>query len=713
MIDVDQTDTDHYPVKIEPNELHPELVSICGFNPWLQHDSSGRVHMTSSHLGQMLVVDGATERKQQTGIEREYGKYTFNVKMPVDGEIIDIIERYRSTLGQDSISENPQTIVVYEDINTKELGIINLVRYCSNHQYFGFQYMTKSGCEKIHIGAMIPKDTVFLDSPNITDDGGYKYGIELNMALMTHPAASEDGVLICRDVLPKLSFKTYENRVVEWGNKKFALNLYGDVNNYKSFPDIGERIRDDGILMALRGYEPDILSPIDQSIKDTMDVDLLFDNTVYAGGPGGRIVDIKIHHDLAKTNCADVHMDKQAQKYDYARRQFYQKIVTLWRKFHKERGESLQITPEFQRLIVEALSVTSEGGNQKVSKLYRKAPLDDYRVEFVIEYDIKPGIGFKLTDIHGGKGVICQIASPEEMPVDSEGNRADIVMDPNSTVSRMNLGRVYEMYINAASRDTHKMICRNLDIAPFTKSTKAFNLLNKRSAEDIKNAFELLLGYYKIVSPKMFHWCQTGAIEETPVEYLSTVIEKGIYLYLPTDNPPESMDMVKQIESGIYKPVYGPVTYVGNSGQRVITKNSVRVSSMYFILLEKIGDDWAAVSSCKLSHFGVLSQLTKSDKFSKPSRNQAVRGAGEAEVRIFSSYVGEKFTAEMMDRNNSPKTHKHMVKNIISAQHPTNIDNLVDRSVIPYGGSKPLALVTHLATVGGWSFKYKPYKPNW
>lgn len=714
--DFNTVETDHYPVKVEPNELHAELVNINAFNPWLQHDSSGRVYMTSAHLGQMLVIKGANQRKQQTGIEREYGKYTFNVKMPVDGEVIEIIERYKTTLGKDSINDNPQTIVVYEDIKTKEIGIVNLVKFCSNHQYFGFEYKVKKGIEKLHVGALISKDTVFLDSPNIDDDGGYKYGIELNMALMTHPAASEDGILICEDVLPKLAFKTYENRVVEWGNKKFALNLYGDENNYKPFPDIGDTIRDDNILMALRGYEPDILSPIDQSVKDTMVVDENFDNTIYAGGPGGVVVDIKIHHDIARTNCADVHMDNQSQKYDNARRQFYQKIVNVWKRFYKERGEGLQITPEFQRLVVEALSVTNEGGSQKVSKLYRKAPLDDYRVEFTIEYNIVPGIGFKLTDLHGGKGVICQIGKSEEMPMDSQGNRADIVMDPNSTVSRMNLGRVYEMYVNSASRDTHKLICNMLGIDPGTKNKTAVKILNEnRTAETFTNVWNILLGYYKIVSPKMYDWLSVDKTVYNPVniEYMATIIEKGIYLYLPSDNQPESPVIVKQIQNSIYCPLYGPVTYRGNSGNVVTTKSSVRVASMYFVLLEKTGDDWAAVSTCKLSLFGVLSQLTKSDKFSKPSRCQPVRGSGEAEVRIFSSYADYRYTAETMDRNNSPKTHKYMVKGLISADVPTNIFNLVDRNIVPFGGSKPLNLVTHLATVGGWEFKYKDFKPNW
>jgi hypothetical protein len=383
--------------KQEPNDLHIDLTSICSFNPFLRHNSSGRTQMMSSHLGQMLVINGATERKIQTGSEREYGKYTFNVKMPVDGEIIEIIQRYPMSIGQNNIVDNPQTILIYEDVETKQIGMISLTNYCTNHQYFGFEYKTKEGYAKIAIGAFIAKDTVFLDSPNITDDGGYKYGIELNMALMSHPATSEDGILICEDVLPKLKFKTYENRVVEWGNKKFALNLYGDETNYKPFPDIGDYIREDGILMALRSYDPEILAAVEQSIKDTMQVDLNFDTTIYANGPGGKVIDIKIHHDIAKANYADVHMDKQAQKYDTARRHFYTRIVDMWKKFNKLRGEQLQITPELHRLVVEAISVTNEGGSQRINKLYRKNPLDDYRVEFTIEYEITPDIGFKLT----------------------------------------------------------------------------------------------------------------------------------------------------------------------------------------------------------------------------------------------------------------------------------------------------------------------------
>lgn len=694
----------------QPNQLHGALLGGNALNPYHQHTSSNRGAMFTNHLGQRLVLNGSTERRIQTGYEREYAKYTFSVTMPCNGMVLDIIERYRKTLGKDSIEENPQTILVYEDIDTKEIGIVTLVAYCSNHQYFGFRYKTGEGYRHIRLGATIPKDTVFLNSPSVTPEGGYKYGIQANCAYMTHPATSEDGILISRDFLPKLGFNTYETRVVEWGSKKFALNLYGDENNYKPFPDIGERIREDGVLMALRSYDPIELAIVEQSVKDTMRVDYTFDTTTYVNGPGGKVVDIRIHHDINNYNCAEVHMDGQAQRYDAARRQFYKRIVELWKKLYKMRGEALQITPEFSRLVVEAQSVVNEGIGQRVSKIYRQEPLDDYRVEFVIEYDIIPGIGFKLTDCFGGKGVACQIAEPHEMPVDEEGNRADIVMDPNSTISRLIPARLYEQYVNASSRDTHKRLCAMLGLQTGTPEDYAYTTISARPQHEVEVAWNYLMGFYKITTPNVSEWFAKGIVRTDKISYLSEIVEKGITLYVPPDNPPETQDIVMQLEQH-YRPVYGPVSYVGNSGRRVTTKKNVRIGSMYFMLLEKIGDDWSAVSSGKLQHFGVLSQLTKNDKYAKPARNQAVRGDGEAEVRIGVSYVGPEFVAERIDRNNNPSTHKLMNKNLLAASQPTNIDNLVDRRAHPYGGAKPIQLVRHLAEVSGFTFQYKPYKP--
>jgi len=709
------------------NQLFREFQGVNGLNPWRQHNSSSREQMFSSHISQTLVVNGATERRCQTGVEREFGKYTFKVRMPCDGEIIKIIPRYRPKIGADSIKMNPQTLVIYENAITKEVGIFNLVKYCSYHQYFGFEYKEQDGIRNIRPGAAIAEGTVFLDSPSITPNGGYKYGVQCNMAFMTHPAVSEDGVIISRDVLRRFAFKTYEQRTVEWGSKRFALNLYGDENNFKPFPDIGDRVRYDGILMCLRSYDKG-LAVVEQSVSALMEPDFVFDKITYAAGAGGRIVDIRVQHD-SQNSAPDAvaGMETQVEKYDLARREFYKEILEEYNRLKSDRRENLRITPEFHRMVVEALSVV-DSDQHRIIKLYRQAQLDDWRVEFTIEYDIEPITGFKLSDCHGGKGVIVHVAEPDEMPVDENGNRADIVMDPNSTISRMNIGRLYEQYINAASRDV--VIKIKNDIHPwFFGATTAkhkttmdsyseheiktvLSTLELTQPDSIDRAWKYLLGYYNIVSPKMHVWFTDGEYKGRRIDHLASVIKDGIYLYMPPENEPESEEIIKQLEM-FYKPVYGPVSYIGNSGKRVITKNNVRIGGVYMILLEKTGDDWTAVSSGKLQHFGVLSQVTNTDKHSHPSRQQAIRALGESEVRIYAAYAGAKVTADILDRNNNPAAHKQILYSILGADKPTAIQSAVDRKILPLGGARPLSLVKHISECSGLSFIYRDYKPNW
>ncbi len=701
---------------LPPNELSAKWLGACGLNSFHIYDSSARLQMLSQHLGQMLVLDGSTPRQIQTGMEREYGKYTYRIEMPCDGLILDIIRRYQYVDGPDPIRLNPQTIVIYENVHTKEIGMIDLVEFCSNHQYFGFRYKDRPGLDEIKTGAYVKAGTVLRDSPSITDEGDYKFGVQANVAFMTHPACSEDGFAVSDAFLPKLGFRTFETRTVEWGRQKFALNLYGDDKNYKPFPDIGDVIRPDGLLMALRDYGPPELAVVEQSVNATQRVDFTFDSTFYANGAGGRIVDVRVHHDKADENCAVTHMDGQVQKYDRARRVFYQRLNSLYLSLTAKRGGvPPQITPQLQQLLVQAQSVISEGKRRVVTKQYRKARLDTYRVEFTIEYSTVPNMGAKITDLHGGKGVKCQIIPAAHMPVDEHGNRADVMMDPNATINRANPGRVYEQYYNAAARDAFKSMCVKLgNVSATASETQAFNHLQKLPPEQLQEGFDYLMNFYRIVAPQMARWFEEGQIQASPLEYLAQVVGiHNIGLHVPTDHENSAKEVCDVLEdTPAYRPLYGPVTYIGNSGVQVTTVKPVRIAPLYIVLLEKVGDDWSAVSSGKLQLFGVLGQLTKSDKNSRPYRPQPTRVTGEGEVRLITSNCGEVIAAELMDRNNNPASHKAMVTGILSAPNPSNIDNLVDRSQIPYGGSKPLQFFKHLIETSGFVLRYQPHNPN-
>lgn len=294
------------------------------------------------------------------------------------------------------------------------------------------------------------------------------------------------------------------------------------------------------------------------------------------------------------------------------------------------------------------------------------------------------------------------------MPIDAAGNRAEIVMDAGSTISRMNLGRLYEHYIGGVARDVTVNVLKMLNISPMPlqKALRELTIVEKTQPTVIQQTYSYLMQFYSCVSPRQCQFYSELSPAEK-LEHLASIVYDGIYLYYPTDNEIDTPDVVKRLEE-LFKPVYGPVTYTGYSGKQVTTEYPVRVAPLYIMLLEKIADDWSSISSGKLQHFGILSPMTRSEKYAYPYRNTPVKTLGETECRIIAGYCGREAVAEMLDRNNSPTTHKHIVWSILKASQPGNIQSAIDRSLVPLGSNKPNQLVSHIGMCAGWKTVYEP-----
>lgn len=83
------------------------------------------------------------------------------------------------------------------------------------------------------------------------------------------------------------------------------LNLYGDAENYKPLPAIGDKIRADGIVIGMRDFGTDHI-PVECELTALTDINYVFDTLSF--GPAGEVVavtevDIAIKPDAVEVSC--------------------------------------------------------------------------------------------------------------------------------------------------------------------------------------------------------------------------------------------------------------------------------------------------------------------------------------------------------------------------------------------------------------------------
>lgn len=295
----------------------------------------------------------------------------------------------------------------------------------------------------------------------------------------------------------------------------------------------------------------------------------------------------------------------------------------------------------------------------------------------------------------------------EDMPVDDFGNKADLIIDPFASISRSIIGRVYEPKVNACFRDLAKRIRHTLNITAPTVSKEILKALNVDGK--VIKLFDDIIHFYKIVSPEQHSWF-VNATDDNKFEELALILSGSRVIYFPSDNQIKFVDMVELLNTYFPNEI-SPVTFRGNSGKIRRTKENILISSVYFMALDKPGEDWAAVNSARLQHYGVLAQINDANKFASPIRLQPPRVFGETEFRNIVANTSKYVAAELMDRNNNRETMEEVVYQQLNSK-TSKIDKLVDRTKIPFDQARPIQIVTHEAGCYGYTFEYEPYKPK-
>lgn len=675
------------------NEIERRYIGPSAVDSFVMHNSSPRISMANKQLTQTVVVSKPDINRIRSGMEEEYGKYTINTQMPEDGivraVIVKSMQSHTSTASTDTLA---LVEVMGIDPDTGEispmLDVVEIKPYHSIHRNWGYLMKPGEAMHKLYEGASIRKGEVFMDSPNKTPEG-YRQGVELNVALVSREEGIEDGFGIRRGVLDKMSTRGVMTRQAIFGNGKFPLNIYGDENVYKSFPSVGEYIRDDGLIFASRNFDP-ILAPTQLNPESLRTPDKLFDSPVY-GKPGARVIDVKVYKGDVTRSQLPNGVTEQLEAVHHETKDFYSRLYSEWNKITKQNPE-LRSSGRLLSLLQDAVFYMGkfrERFRERLDYAMRSTPISEWYVEVTYEYEAKLNLGSKLTDQAGGKGVITAIIEDEDMYVDANGDIVDVIIDDKSTIKRMNLSRLFRQAANAAGRKYQLDLIKRLGDNPQPK--------------DYLAEWPALRQFHLDIMPDMVPFMDsTLDTDLDKVKFVRGYANEGHFFYRPVESSQSAVEMLRNIRD-LYPPAIGPLTYKKN-GVTYQTKTPIMTGTMYFYVLEQLAERWAAVASPKFHHYGVPARLSKSDRHSNAGHRNPTRTCGESEMRNYAAIGAGPAMVELHDQSNNPLTQRQVVRNIQLSERPELLKIAVDRNENPLGYARPQGNVNHILYCMGITF---------
>ncbi len=679
-----------------------------------QGSSGARVQMQGTHYAQATQIAHPQLRNIFAGPERDYANYMFNVVVEHNCTVIRVVKRYaKPGAGEQRALETLVFVERQQEPGSRQerKPIVDLIRiptFVQNHQTFAVELELTQIGSRLGAKKYLKKGTVLAQTKSVIDDE-YCVGLHANTLLVSHPMVIEDSCLISQSLADRMMSYGYKTYRMTIGEKDFPLLLYKDrKGNPSLFPEVGEKVREDGILFAKREYDP-LLAAIEMSETALTEPCGHFDDCTFVN-PDAEVIDVKVHRDDIRPRRRDpetgenlpcekmstpVGMQEICDTYADAYSNFQGHIRSLYKyvkdDYRRKGYRDISYTPDAKQAIMYSIADNPREVNNNLSrytKQFGQIKNDDYMIEITVKFPIPLSVSGKITDTMGGKGIVGEIVPDHLMPVDEFGNRVDLMMSENAMLRRTNFNRGFENYVNAARRDAQ------IRIVEMYEDGKT------------EEAFDYLLRFTGAVNPEWSY-----AIEEAHSDKVSRIDlldamatgEETLRLWVPSDNKYPMDQIIRNVKND-FPPRKSKLKVTMPDGSIEYTKTEFSVGELYMIRLDKWGGEFSAVAAGRFQAFGTIAKQHSSDKHRRPVRENPIKHIGESEVRHQQAYIGGDVCADAHDRSNNPAVADNVIMSILSAEVPSNIEHAVDRKKHPLGHNRVMEINRHVMRCDGIGF---------
>lgn len=659
--------------------VRPEVIGFEGLlNPVLAYVSSPRGGMMASQIGQAVVLDHADIPALASGFEAMIGRYTFGrTVFPEQVIVRSVIPKFRSALMTGG--SNPSQVVIYTGCSSNTIGYFQLDQYTRGEDGFGYKNVWENQTLRKK-DAYIPKgEVVFSRAPN-QDGSVFKYGINANIVFMTHPAVTQDAIIISKSFQKKLKHTAIYSTVIELSAEQLPLNLYGDDITYKVIPDINEEVGEGGILMACRKIsgDPTFLHDLDDAnLTPNMH------DVVFRAPKGATVVDVTVHIGQGfRGSSVNPEVYRQLKEYHDQQTAFYQSIVETYFEFKAAGFEAdvkfaelveysigmLCIENTFQKVKLQgparkelAQLFMSKSHKAAITPMNKKESIDFMRIEVVYAHTMYPSKGYKLTGRQGNKGVISDVWDDERMPINSYGVRADGIACPKGAFNRMNIGQCHEQFLTGAAEVVRKRISE-------------YNMNDDA-------AYKYVLGFVSIVWPEFAVWLdEQFTTDHLKSLFIQDIKDNGLPLVMFPMLKINMHDVVLKLaeQYDIKKtPIKYVQTFPNGSADAVNTETEFMIGKVYFMLLCKNPEfqEYGA-SLGYVSQFQLPVKPTPYHKQQDVLKKTVIR-FGEDETALLIMSTGAVNTVRLMGiAAGCSEATEELANALMTVEHPTQFRKL-------------------------------------
>lgn len=647
-----------------------------GMNTNRVTNSSARLYMLGKNQGKAAVIWGSTNRKYSSGDEQEYARTARKVETLSDVEVEEVLF-VKDILNDKVPSMWGNYYVIVKDLETGFYDVIEMPKFNAQNMDLGFEYhYDKDLMRQVTKGAKFRKGTVFATSSRITESNEWCPGVETKVAAMSHSNTEEDAVYIFEHYARKIGVTFKRTHDFQWNEDEYVmLNLYGTINEHQGFPLSGEKVRADGIVMGFRRKDTDS-AMVGLTKSALMTPDPIYDVLFYSS-PNCVVADIKVETERYKNLSNNKRAEKRSQphtllleKLEEEQNSFANSIVTWYRSKQRQYiDKKPPISNELWNLIcfngLGAITrdFTTPTSNGKFTKIKRKLghiQLKDWRIQVNLREDVEGQVRFKNTGMDGNKSVIMKILPSECAPVDDHGVMADMVVGNTPGYRRQIFNSFMELDINFV----------NIHLYPEIK--KAYD--NK----DFAKAWKIARDFYETVSPDQGAMADQFNTDERMAHLDWIMKDENEFSALGNNSGDiQGIEIIKRLADKYPHIQPTPVTYLNEFGVKIRTRRPIVISSVYYIMLDKFGDDISCQSTPKLNIFGLPTSLSKHERARDFYRATLNRNVGETEGRLFINQKGGAAAVRVLALANSAELLEEGVRRLIRADNPFTIPRLV------------------------------------